>query len=60
METPQPVDLNRLKNILGASKAIMNKVETGNFETGHVDARALTEDGVAEERIGDIGNKTFG
>lgn len=48
METPQPVDLNRLKGILGASKAIMNKVETGNFETGHVDARALTEEGVAE------------
>ena len=48
METPQPVDLNRLKNILGASKAIMNKVETGNFETGHVDARALTEEGVAQ------------
>ena len=48
MEIPQPVDLNRLKNILGASKAIMNKVETGNFETGNVDARALTEDGVAQ------------
>lgn len=46
--TPQPVDLNRLKGILGASKAIMNKVETGDFETGHVDARALTEDGVRE------------
>lgn len=48
MDTPQPVDINRLKNILGASKAIMNKVETGNFETGHVDARALTEEGVAQ------------
>jgi len=48
MSLPQPVDLNRLKNILGASKAIMNKVETGNFETGHVDPRALTEDGVRE------------
>jgi hypothetical protein len=48
METPQPVDLNRLKGILGASKAIMKKVETGDFETGHVDARALTEEGVAQ------------
>jgi hypothetical protein len=48
METPQPVDLNRLKGILGASKAIMKKVESGNFETGHVDARALTEDGVSQ------------
>jgi hypothetical protein len=48
MSTPQPVDLNKLKNILGASKAIMNKVETGNFETGNIDPRALTEDGVAK------------
>lgn len=48
MTTPPPVDLNRLKGILGASKAIMKKVETGDFETGHVDARALTEDGVME------------
>ena len=48
MITPPPVDINRLKNILGASKAIMNKVETGDFETGHVDARALTEEGVAQ------------
>jgi len=48
MNTPQPVDLNRLKGILGASKAIMNKVESGNFETGHVDPRGLTEDGVAQ------------
>lgn len=45
---PAPVDLNKLKGILGASKAIMKKVETGDFETGHVDARALTEDGVME------------
>jgi hypothetical protein len=48
MEIPQPVDVNRLKAILGASKKIMNKVETGDFETGHIDARALTEEGVAE------------
>lgn len=48
MDTPQPVDLNRLKNILGNAKAVMNKVETNNFKTGNIDARALTEDGVAE------------
>ena len=46
MNPPPPVDLNRLKGILGASKAIMNKVETGNFQTGNIDARALTEEGV--------------
>jgi len=48
MMTPPPVDLNKLKGILGNAKNIMKKVETGNFETGHVDARALTEDGVME------------
>lgn len=48
MISPQPVDLNKLKSILGASKKIMNKVETGDYETGNIDARALTEDGVAE------------
>ena len=47
-QMPSPVDLNRLKSILGASKKIMNKVETGNFETGNVDPRALNEDGVQE------------
>lgn len=46
--TPPPVDLNKLKSILGASKAIMNKVESGNYETGHIDSRALTEEGVQE------------
>lgn len=48
MTTPPPVDLNKLKGILGNAKTIMKKVETGDFETGHVDARALTEDGVME------------
>jgi hypothetical protein len=48
METPPPVDLNRLKNILGASKKLMNKVESGDFETGHIDSRALNEDGVMQ------------
>lgn len=48
MNTPTPVDVSRLKNILGNAKKIMNKVETNDFTTGHVDARALNEDGVAE------------
>lgn len=48
MITPPPVDLNKLRGILGNAKTIMKKVETGDFETGHVDARALTEDGVME------------
>jgi ABC-type phosphate/phosphonate transport system substrate-binding protein len=48
METPQPVDLNKLKNILGNAKAVMNKVENNSFKTGNINGRALTEDGVAE------------
>lgn len=48
MDTPQPVDVNRLKAILGASKNLMKKVETGDFETGNIDPRALTAEGVAE------------
>jgi hypothetical protein len=45
---PVPVDVSRLKNILGGAKLLMNKVESGDYETGHVDPRGLTEDGVKE------------
>ncbi len=48
MEMPQPIDVNRLKGILGGAKAIMNKVETGDYTTGNVDGRALNEDGVQQ------------
>lgn len=48
MDTPTPIDVNRLKGILGNAKKIMGKVETGNYETGNVDGRALTEDGVKQ------------
>lgn len=48
MELPTPIDVNRLKGILGASKAIMNKVEAGDYESGHIDGRALSEEGVQE------------
>jgi hypothetical protein len=48
MEMPQPIDVNRLKGILGGAKAIMNKVETGDYEVGQVDSRALNEDGVQQ------------
>jgi len=55
MDTPKPIDVNRLKAMLGGAKAIMQKVESGNYETGNVDPRALTEDTiqqVASERGG--------
>ncbi len=48
MEMPTPIDVNRLKGILGGARAIMDKVESGNYETGHVDGRALNEDGVQQ------------
>ncbi len=50
METPQPVNVNNpaLLALLRNAKKVMNKVENNNFSTGHVDARALTEEGVAE------------
>jgi hypothetical protein len=48
MQMPQPLDVSRLKGILGGAKAIMNKVETGDYTTGNVDGRALNEDGVQQ------------
>ena len=48
MEMPQPIDVTRLQGILGGAKALMNKVETGDYTTGNIDSRALSEDGVQE------------
>jgi hypothetical protein len=48
MEMPKPIDPRRLGNILGGAKAIMDKVETGDYETGNVDGRALNEEGVQQ------------
>lgn len=44
MNTPQPVDFNRLKGVLGNAKAVMNKVDSGNYQTGNVDATSLVQD----------------
>jgi len=48
MEMPQPIDVTRLQGILGGARALMNKVETGDYTTGNIDSRALSEDGVQE------------
>ncbi len=48
METPPPVNLSALKNVLANAKKLMNKVENNDYSTGHVDPRALNEDGVSE------------
>ena len=41
---PPAADLSRLKGILGNAKAIMNKVNDNNFETGNVDSSSLVQD----------------
>lgn len=41
---PPAADLSRLKGILGNAKAIMNKVNNNDFETGNVDSTSLTQD----------------
>jgi len=50
MEIPQPVNVNNpaLLALLRNAKHLMNKVVNNDFTTGHVDARALTEEGIAE------------
>jgi hypothetical protein len=45
MDMPPQVPMDFLRKLSGAKK-LMDKVESGDYETGHVDARALTEDGV--------------
>ena len=41
---PPAADLSKLKGILGNAKAIMNKVNNNDFETGNVDASSLRQD----------------
>lgn len=48
METPSQIDLSKLKGILSGAKKLINKVETGDYTTGHIDGRALTDNGVQE------------
>lgn len=40
---PPAADLSKLKGILGNAKAIMNKVNNNNFETGNVDGSSLVQ-----------------
>jgi hypothetical protein len=36
MSQPKPIDVNRLKGILGGAKAVMNKVDEGSYSKGNV------------------------
>ena len=42
----QPADIAKLAHILRGAKAIMNKVERGNFQTGNVDGSQLVQETV--------------
>jgi hypothetical protein len=44
MNQPAPVDLNKLKNILAKSKAVMKKTESDDYTTGHVDGSTLVQE----------------
>lgn len=48
IEMPKPIDVNKLKGVLAGARTIMNKVETGDYEVGNIDSRALNEDGVQQ------------
>ena len=37
-QMPQPIDVNKLKNILGNAKKIMQVTESGNYKTGNIDS----------------------
>jgi hypothetical protein len=41
---PQPVDVARLASILGKAKNIMKAAESGNYQTGNIDASKLVQD----------------
>lgn len=61
---PIPVDVNKLKAILLKSRQVMNKVETGDFKTGHVNGEDLiqeTTDRLPDNYQGrDVSNKKIG
>lgn len=43
-QMPQPIDVNKLKNILGNAKKIMQVTESGNYKTGNIDSSKLVQD----------------
>jgi hypothetical protein len=46
--TQQPMDMNKLKAILGKSRAVMDAVEDGNYQTGNVDGNSLVQEGLVD------------
>lgn len=41
---PQPVDMSKLRGILGKAKAVMNSVNEGSYSSGNVDSSLITQD----------------
>lgn len=49
MNNPAPVDASRLKGMLKGAKALMDKVETGNYQTGNINIdTSITGDQLVE------------
>lgn len=49
MNNPAPIDTSRLKGMLMGAKALMDKVETGNYQTGNVNIdTSITGDQLVE------------
>jgi len=56
MNNPAPVDASRLKGMLKGAKALMDKVETGNYQTGNVNIdTSITGDQLVESVHGNQG-----
>ncbi len=53
MMDPMPVDLSKLKGILGNAKQLIKKVDNNDYSTGHINAEALTESGA--QRLAESG-----
>lgn len=45
---PPQIPVDRLRAMLGGAKQIMNKVESGDYSSGNIDTRALTEEGIQQ------------
>jgi hypothetical protein len=48
MDTPNPVDMNKMAHILRASKDVMKRVEGGNIQGGHIDGSKLVQEGLLD------------
>lgn len=57
MDAPTPVDMNKMAHILRASKAVMQKVESGDVKGGHIDGNQLVQEGLLDTLPNDAAPK---